>query len=966
MKRFLFLAAVAAAAAPALISLGNERSEAEPPSWLQGEGALKGYQAARVYVDGGNSLDNGVLLVRDGKVASVVEAADVPPLVEVVDLGDVRILPGFVAADSPLTGNGNQGDLSMGAHRRAFDDFDPFLDMDKVLERGITTFYLSPDRRRLVGGRGAVVKSAGEQRILKEASDLRISLQSSAFYPPSYFRPPIPPTSENPIAPAQPQAPETRAGALMALRESAAQAKWGVTDVHSQALAGYLKGGGSLRVAADQEAEIRSALDLTKEWGTPLLLDGGSGAKSLAAALGNQRSQVIFHPPLFSSLVDLGPDWEPPAADALRSLVDAGVPVALSPGSYGRWTWLLESAAASIGYGLTEAEAIDGITAQAAAALGVADRVGSLRSGRDADFVVMAGDPLDPAASVSAVYINGDKVWDRAGNASARATASEASTADAPVVLRAGTLWTGEGAPLTGGVEVLLKNGRVVAAGKQVPHPAGARIIDGGADAHLTPGFIDARSTHGIGSRVNPKAVLGWLAGGSRHNESWQELARSGITTAVIGPSRVTDSGVIATPMKTSAAATDDAFVHGRQTVLIDARTNNVFDLKGKLQGKLGSGKRYFDKWEKYRADRTKWEGEQATKAEDERAAAEAELRKRLATGAAISAKPEEAADEEGGEEEVVEEEVKVVDPLNGLWEGTIEDERLPEAVEVHARLFHEGAEVKGIFSSPVAPGESAELDGTWDAENLIVRFEIEEQGISIVIEGTIDADDHMAVNVEVPGMGSAEFEMLRTEVDEGPVKSERKRTKKDAGPQPPSINGDMEGMRALYEGRAVALVYADTVEQMTIAMDVFGAAKMPMQFVGGRDAADIADVLRSKNIGVVVSSSLVQRIDGADVVPAAVLQENGVAVAFQSATSGRRAAMLPNALAMAARFGLGTEQILHGLTAGAADLLGIGHRVGRLAPGMDGDVVLHDGPPFDLNTRVTNVFVNGVEVPQK
>ncbi len=965
MKRFLFLAAVAAAAAPALISLGNERSEAEPPSWLQGEGALKGYQAARVYVDGGTVVENGVLLVRDGKVASVVDPADVPPLVEVIDLGDARILPGLVAADSPLTGNGNQGDLSLGAHRRAFDDFDPFLEMDRVLERGITTFYLSPDRRRLVGGRGAVVKSAGDQRVLKEESDLRISLQPSAFYPPSYFRPPVPPTSENPIAPAQPQAPESRAGAMMALRESAAQAKWGVTDVHSKAFAAYLKGGGSLRIAADQEAEIRSALDLSQEWGTSLLLDGGSGAQAMADALSGQRAHVIFHPPLFSTLVDMGPDWEPPANDALRTLVDAGVQVSLSPGSYGRWTWLLESAAASMGYGLTEAEALNGITRSAAEALGVADAVGSLRSGRDADFVVMGGDPLDPAASVSQVFIDGDLVWDRAKNDRDRATADEASTGDAPVVLRAGTLWTGEGAPLTGGVEVLLKNGRVVAAGKQVPHPAGARIIDGGADAHLTPGFIDARSTHGVGSRVDPKAVLGMLAGGSRYNESWQDLARSGITTAVIGPSRVTDTGVIAVPMKTSAGS-DDAYVADRQAVLIDVRTNNVFDLKSKLQGTLRGGKSYFDKWEKYRADRKKWEGEQVTKAEDERTTSEAELRKRLATGAAVSAKEEEVKEEDAGEEEAEEEEAKVVDPLNGLWEGTIEDERLPEAVELHARLFHDGPDVTAIFSSPMAPGETAELEGKWDADNKIVSFEITEQGITVMIEGTIDAEDHMNVKVEVPGMGGVEFEMIRTEIDEGPVKSDKKRQKKDAGPQPPAINGTWEGMRALYEGRAVAMVYANSADEISIALEVFGEAKMPVQIVGGSDAANVADLLRKNNVGVVVSSSLVQRIDGVDVVPAAVLQENGVAVAFQSATSGRRAAMLPNALAMTARLGLGTEQILHGLTAGAADLLGIGHRVGRLAPGLDGDVVMHDGAPFDLNTRVTHVFVNGVEVPQK
>ena len=80
--------------------------------------------------------------------------------------------------------------------------------------------------------------------------------------------------------------------------------------------------------------------------------------------------------------------------------------------------------------------------------------------------------------------------------------------------------------------------------------------------------------------------------------------------------------------------------------------------------------------------------------------------------------------------------------------------------------------------------------------------------------------------------------------------------------------------------------------------------------------------------------------------------------------TIQRRAAMLPQALAMAARYGLGAEQALHGLPAGAADLLGIAHRVGRIQPGLDGDVVVHSGMPFDLRTRITHVFVNGQEVP--
>ena len=68
--------------------------------------------------------------------------------------------------------------------------------------------------------------------------------------------------------------------------------------------------------------------------------------------------------------------------------------------------------------------------------------------------------------------------------------------------------------------------------------------------------------------------------------------------------------------------------------------------------------------------------------------------------------------------------------------------------------------------------------------------------------------------------------------------------------------------------------------------------------------------------------------------------------------------------LSMAARHGLGAEQALESLTSGAARMLGLDSRVGRLAPGLDGDLVVHSGPPLDLRTHILRVFVNGKEVP--
>ena len=302
MKQFLILAALAAVAAPAAISSLGGEEVAPVPVWLMGEGELEAYKAAKIYVDGETVHEDAFLLVRDGKVAAVVaDEAELPPFLAITDLGEVTVMPGLVAADSPLTGNGNQGDRSMAAHRRAYDDFDPFLDMDRVLERGITSFYLSPDRRRLVGGRGAVVKAAGSDRVLTEVGDLRVSLRPEAYNPPVYFRPPIPPTNENPIVPAERQAPMTRAGALLALRESAVGSQWGAEDLHSRAMARFLRDKGTLRVAAEADGEIRGALELADAWDTPIVIDGGSEADDLASALAGLRASVVFHPPIFTS-----------------------------------------------------------------------------------------------------------------------------------------------------------------------------------------------------------------------------------------------------------------------------------------------------------------------------------------------------------------------------------------------------------------------------------------------------------------------------------------------------------------------------------------------------------------------------------------------------------------------------------------------------------------------------------------
>lgn len=937
------------------------------------QGAATAYHAARIWHEPGAAtpyLDDAYLVVRDGKVVAVTKlAAELPPLAPVIELGAAVLIPGLVAADATLTGHqpppAGEGVRALEPGRRALDDFDLAFDHAATLARGVTTVYVSPYRNLLVGGRGGVVKLAGEgPRVLRAEADVRLSLLPEAHNPPAYFRPPIPPTSENPIGPPETQPATSRAGALYTLRAHAAE------------LRAALEPGLGLRVAAHGAQELDAAAELAREWQARLVVTGAWEGGAAAPALARAGAVVVFEAPLFLGLPQLPADFALPDVGVLRRLRDAGVTVAVSPGPYARWNQLLEAAQAARGYGLDENEALAAVTSAAARALGVHDRVGSLTPGLDADFVVLEGAPATAAASVRQVYVGGVRVWDSAAAAAAaeaiairRGAVTSSAARTPPVVVRAGTIWTGDG--VIAGGEVLLRDGKVEAVGAAVPRPPGARVLDAGAQAVVTPGLIDLRGSLGLdGANVDPQATLGLLAEGSRFRSAWQAVARAGVTSMVVVPRNLPNEGARTQVLKTAAQDGGEAYVAGREVVYFPFTGGDRALRAEELKRALERGKAYFEQWEKWRGEQRKWAEGQAGKEAGTREESETALRARLAQGEAKEEAPApgEPTEERKAQGENGEEQKKEPDPLNGLWEAEVEDERfLPEPVTLHARLTHEGEKAKGVFSSPDFSDQgSVELDGTWDAASKTVKFQLPTQFGQVLMQGTVDAPDHMLVRVEVSSFGAWEFEATRIEVaaEGAAALATRKARSKSDEPPPPRTDWRLEGLRALFEKRAVAVVVAERADEIAGALELFGAHGLPVHVAGGGEAEQVADVLAQRGAGVVVGPAFVRREEARDVVPAAALRARGLKVGFQS-NGDESARFLPAALALAASGGLGAEQALAGLTVDAAALLGLQDRIGRLAPGCDGDLVVWSGAPLDLGSRVLTVFVNGREVPQ-
>jgi imidazolonepropionase-like amidohydrolase len=172
-------------------------------------------------------------------------------------------------------------------------------------------------------------------------------------------------------------------------------------DPEKEVLARVAKGELPLVVEVHRAAELRALLAGTERFGAlRLIIAGGSEALSVADDLARRRIPVMVRP------VPLGE----PAADEYRShdlglagrLADAGVQVLL--GSGGRNARASRElplyAAIAIGHGLERERALEALTIGAARALDVGERVGTLELGKEADLLVLDGEPLETATRV--------------------------------------------------------------------------------------------------------------------------------------------------------------------------------------------------------------------------------------------------------------------------------------------------------------------------------------------------------------------------------------------------------------------------------------------------------------------------------------------------------------------------------------------------------------------------------------
>ncbi|HMM80962.1 MAG TPA: amidohydrolase family protein [Pyrinomonadaceae bacterium] len=360
-----------------------------------------------VFTMAGEPIKNGVVLVKDGKIEAVGAAAQVsiPSGYRVISAKVVT--PGLIDAHSVVGLNGylNQptdqmaldGSGPIQPELRAFDSYNSREVLVQWLrEFGVTTVHTGHQPSALVSGQTMVVKTFGN-----EVDDVMIVPEAM-----------ISVTLGRDGLAGQGKSPGTRAKQIAMLRAELIKAQENAKkterpkDLRSVAWLSVIDRKVPLLITADKAQDIMSALRLAKEFNLRIVLDSVSEAQLVMKEIKESGFPVIVHP----TMARPGGDSESLSMEDAAKIKAAGIPVALQSGYEGyvpKTRVVLYEAGMAAQNGLTQREALELITIDAAKILGLDGRIGSLAAGKDADIALYDGDPLEWTTHCVGTIVNG-------------------------------------------------------------------------------------------------------------------------------------------------------------------------------------------------------------------------------------------------------------------------------------------------------------------------------------------------------------------------------------------------------------------------------------------------------------------------------------------------------------------------------------------------------------------------------
>jgi imidazolonepropionase-like amidohydrolase len=356
-------------------------------------------RAGKIWTLTDGVITDGLIIINNGKIQAVGENADVPEGAKVLDMSDKNVMPGMIDAHChiglslDILSEMDETIAAVAADMQILDAFNPHADDVKTaLRSGVTTILLAPGYRNPVGGQPSVLKldtSKANDWVLKRSAGVEFSLMNQALM---FDR-----------------EPTSRAGLMELIREELDKAKADKDDGFNpsrKALKRVVDANLPTYIWAHTVDEIASAIVIIDEYDLNAVLVAAGQGDEIADMI-TKRNLPVIYPPLllFSKDKDL---------KRAGKIANSGVKLAFA--SLAPKTDLYDlrtSAILAAKYGLDKETALKSLTINAAEILGVADRLGSISEGKDADLVILNGDPLQLTSSIEMVLINGNIVYQR-------------------------------------------------------------------------------------------------------------------------------------------------------------------------------------------------------------------------------------------------------------------------------------------------------------------------------------------------------------------------------------------------------------------------------------------------------------------------------------------------------------------------------------------------------------------------
>ncbi len=374
-----------------------------------------------IHTSAGADIQDGVVIIRGGKIAAVGPAGSTPIPLGMRTLDAAVVTPGLIDAHSVI---GLAGYLNQPTDQDELDKSGPIqpelraIDAYNARERlvewvrgfGVTTIHTGHGPSALISGQTLVAKTRGD------------SVDEAVIVP----RAMIAATLGNDAKGQGDKSPGTTAKQVAMLREAFLGAaeyqrkldaagsdatKVPDRDLRKEALADVLAGKVPLMITAQRHQDIESALRLQQEFGFKLVLDGAAEAYTLLDQIKAAKIPVIAHAPM----ARFGGDMENASRGTPVKLRDAGIPFTFQSGFEDyvpKTRVVLYEAAIAAAHGLGQEGALRAITIDAAKILGLDQRIGSIAVGKDGDLALYDGDPFEYTTHCTATVIEGVVVFE--------------------------------------------------------------------------------------------------------------------------------------------------------------------------------------------------------------------------------------------------------------------------------------------------------------------------------------------------------------------------------------------------------------------------------------------------------------------------------------------------------------------------------------------------------------------------